>query len=58
MRRSTAHSIPQRRGTTILVADTTGYNLYARTNAGHEENKAEVRKHAAQTVIAGSEEES
>ena len=41
-----------------FVADTTGYNLYARTNAGHEENKAEVRKHAAQTVIAGSEEES
>ncbi len=30
-----------------FVADTTGYNLYARTNAGHEENKAEVRKHAA-----------
>ena len=41
-----------------FVADTTGYNLYARTNAGHEENKAEVRKHAAEMVIAGSEEES
>lgn len=41
-----------------FVADTTGYNLYARTNAGHEENKAEVRKHAATSTIAGSEEES
>lgn len=40
-----------------FVADTTGYNLYARTNAGHEQNKAEVKKHAASAVIAGSEEE-
>jgi len=29
-----------------FVADNNGYNLYARTAQGHEENKAEVRKEA------------